>query len=218
MPPLATVHQDITVTVRPNQADLRATLDLTSSSGDLAMVQWDLRPARARWYQPRRALTVARVSGRDVRRWSQDGDQLIVWLEGGKPSAPVELTGWLSLTPTPDGARLDLPRLSVPGARMTSTIRLVADSAVTLVPIDLHQLTPLSQDPIPQVGPRSLFGLDLQALTRTARPPSTTSTIPHVYKAVGADTSASWSVRPSNIQPNVQIATVLDIRRSTTEF
>ena len=217
--PLTAVHQDITVTVRAHQADLVAKLDLTSASGDLAMVQWDLRPGRTRWYQPRRALTVTRVSGADVRRWSQDGDHLIVWLEGGKPSTPIVLTGWLSLTPTAGGARLDLPRLTVPGARTTSTIHLISDGAVALDPIDLYQLTPLAQDPNPPVLRGSVLGIDLATLTaRPPQPAGPEGALRNVYSAAGSDYNASWRVRPSSIPPNVQLATILDVRARQRTF
>ncbi len=208
--PVVTAQQEITVTVRRQQADLKATLDLATADGNLAVVVWDIRPAQTRWYQPYRTLTVAGVTGRDVRFWTQEGDHLVVWLKHGEPATRIELTGWLSLTPTAAGARFDLPRLSVPGARTTTAVRLIPQGGLTLEPIALHQLTPLSATPEGR-GP-FLMGIDL------SRPKTPARTGVDSFGVAGADYSGAWLARPTTSQPTVQIATLLDVRDKQLTF
>ena len=72
--------------------------------GGLPLGEWQRRSA-----QP---LAVTAVPGVNVRRWSQQGDQVLVWLEPpikgeskGGVAAPLQLTGWLPLSGADDAKR-----------------------------------------------------------------------------------------------------------------
>ena len=133
-PPAAHARLDMEVRVGAQQADVRATAVLSAPDGDLSLVQWDMQSP-----QP---LTVTGVSGPNVRRWSQEGDRVLVWLDAAvKGETTLELTGWLPLAAAGDAAHLDLPCLRLPAAAsQDTTVRLVAGDEVALAPSALHNL------------------------------------------------------------------------------
>jgi hypothetical protein len=135
--------QDVSLRVGRTQADLQATLELTASAGDLALVECELHSARP--------LTVARVSGPDVRSWCQSGNRLLVWLEAATAATTLEVAGWLPLAVGPDGEkRLDLPGLRLPAARRTGgTLRVSGAAGLALVPAPgtLRHLQPRAAGP-----------------------------------------------------------------------
>jgi hypothetical protein len=117
--------QDVTVRVGRQQAEVQLSAELTAPRNDLAFVEWEILSP-----QP---FTVARVSGPDVRSWSQSGNRLQVWLERTTGSTRVEVFGWLPLAPAAAGSRLELPCLHVPAARTQSTeVHLTAKAGLSL--------------------------------------------------------------------------------------
>src|SRR5262249_57996724 len=95
---------DVELRVGPRQAEVRATLELTAPGKDLSLLEWEVGPARA--------LTVAGVTGPDVRGWSRSGNRVLVWLTRTTGKTTLELSGWLPLAGTTNqGMRLDLPAL-----------------------------------------------------------------------------------------------------------
>lgn len=128
-PARARARQTLTVSVGPRQADVRASVQLTAPAGDLALVEWRLSPG----------LTVTSVTGPAVRRWSQTGARVLVWLEGAKETAEVAWSGWLPLA----GGGRGETRLAFPRARplaagsVETTLRLLAAPGLALTPDDV---------------------------------------------------------------------------------
>jgi hypothetical protein len=119
-------QQTLTVSVGPRQADVRAAVQLAAPAGDLALVEWRLSPG----------LTITSFTGPEVRRWSQTGDRVLVWLEGAKETAEVAWSGWLPLAPGAGGeARLPFPRARpVSAYSVKTTLRLLAGPGLALAP------------------------------------------------------------------------------------
>jgi hypothetical protein len=144
VPPAAVeAAQDVGLRVGPRQAEVRVTARLSAPGGDLSLVEWEVRSSRP--------LTVADVTGPDVRRWTRTGNRLLVWLQRTTGTTRVEVTGWLPLTPDgPAGeARLDLPCLRLVSARKQSTrLYITAGAGLSLTPSGLRQLWP-APDPRP---------------------------------------------------------------------
>jgi hypothetical protein len=153
--PLVHAQQEVLLRVGINQVEMRATVDLAMPNNDVGLVEWELQHASP-W-------TVAAVSGHDVRRWSQAGQRLFIWLdtakrgtEGKPPSTRVEMSGWLSLSaqdgsprrPPSEGlaarARLELPTLTIHAAKsQKTTLRLVPEPGVVFTPGALRGLQPV---------------------------------------------------------------------------
>jgi hypothetical protein len=139
--PAAHAKMEIEVHVGARQADVHATAVLTARDGDLPLVQWQIRSP-----QP---FTVTGVTGPNVRRWSQEGDRLLVWLDPpmkgeGKDGVaePLQLTGWLPLSGGLDAMRLEMPCLSASSAEsQETTVRLIAGNELALSQESVHNLT-----------------------------------------------------------------------------
>jgi hypothetical protein len=108
-PVRAQVAQEVELQVWPRWADLKATVEVSQATSELSVLQWSL--------QSPRPLTVVSVTGRDVRRWTQAGDQLLVWVERASTTplraSKLEIAGWVPLTLSPPGGtnRLEIPCL-----------------------------------------------------------------------------------------------------------
>jgi hypothetical protein len=76
--------QTVTWKVLRDRAELRVRTRLTSPSGTLALLEWDVP-------EP---LTVDEVTGPDVYAWSRAGARLQVWLRRSGREVDVELSGW----------------------------------------------------------------------------------------------------------------------------
>jgi hypothetical protein len=139
--PASHAKLDVEVHVGQRQADVRATAVLTAQNGDLPLVQWQIRSPQA--------FTVTAVTGASVRRWSQEGDRVLVWLdpsskgEGKDGAAALQLTGWFPLSGTADAMRLELPSFRLISAQaQDTTVRLIAGNEVSLTEVGVHNLTP----------------------------------------------------------------------------
>ncbi len=132
--PADAARVDVELRVGPTQADLRATAVLTAREGGLSLVEWQERSA-----QP---FTVTGVAGPNVKRWSQEGNRVLAWLEPpAKGEVKLGLTGWLPLSP---GGRLELPNLRVlSAASQETTIRLIPGGGVALSEAGRSNLAPL---------------------------------------------------------------------------
>jgi hypothetical protein len=121
--------QEIDVRVGPTRAQVNATLTLAAPARDLAFIEWEVHSARP--------LNAVRISGPDVRHWSQDGPRLRVWLERSVRSTQLELGGWLPLSADGKGGekRLEVPCFRVPEAAIQrTTVRLEAAGELVLSP------------------------------------------------------------------------------------
>src|SRR5205085_77408 len=100
------------------------------------LVEWE-------WSSPQ-PFVVTAVTGPEVRRWSQAGDRLLVWLD--RPAGEktrVQVVGWLPLTEGEGDARFELPCLRVASAReQTTSVRVLAGPEVALAAGNLKNLTP----------------------------------------------------------------------------
>ena len=144
----STIHavQDVVLRAGSRQAELRATANLTVKPRDgvrnkeLILVEWDMQLPPPQMT----VLSVISSSGPAVRRWSQAGPRVQVWLERATDSVKLELTARLTPPPGKEGI-LELPGLRVASAQtQQTTLRLSAGSGLTLtaVPNALRNLTP----------------------------------------------------------------------------
>jgi len=136
--PAATVDEarlDVEMHVGPTQTDVRAAAALTARTGGMSLVEWQIRSA-----QP---FTATGVTGPNVRRWSQEGGRVLVWLEPPlQGEAKLELTGWLPLT-TVGGLRLEAPNIRIASAAVQETnLRLVPGGGVALTEAGRLNLAP----------------------------------------------------------------------------
>ncbi len=142
------VRQDIHWHIRPQSADVRATLHLTSAAEDILFVDWEV-PA---------AVTVTEVSGLHVRYWTRFGDRVQVWLQQPRKDTTVTLAGWLTdlkTAPPVRSANLNLPCLRVPAAAATVTqLRLTATPGLEVTPERLEKLTAVA---IPAAPPTRVY-------------------------------------------------------------
>ncbi len=135
-PRLRVTRQDLAVRVSAGQAELQAALGLAAPDGSPASVTCLLQPA---------GTTVSTVRGADVRRWSQDGERLTVWLD--RPAAApapeafaLEVSAWL---PAGEGGRVEIPSLRVEGAAaVPASLRLIPDAGLAITPVDVTGLRP----------------------------------------------------------------------------
>src|SRR5262249_32082225 len=93
-------------------------------------------------------LTVARVSGPEVRAWSQTGNRVQAWLERTTAAARLELLGWQSINwPAPgvtgkaNEGSLNVPWVRLPEPRsQQTTVRFLPVSSLTLETGTLNNL------------------------------------------------------------------------------
>ncbi len=135
-PSVVQAELDITVQAGPHQAEVQAAAELKAPNKDLGLVEWDLPSAR---------LTVASVSGDDVRAWKQTDRRLLVWLHRTTAATRVSLSGWLPLEGRGGQTQFDLPCLRLVQAREQHTrLRLVAAAGLTLASVSPHNLQPVT--------------------------------------------------------------------------
>jgi len=173
--------QEVHVRVGPSlaQAEVRAVLDLTVPKGDLALVEWDLGPGPL--------VTVAALTGTEVRAWSQNGSRVLVRLGRKLAKAHLELTGWVTLPRDGNRSRLDLPCLRVPGANsQKTTVRLATAGDLTLGTPTLRQLLPVEDQKIKPA---------LERLYQTEQ---------SVY-------GGSWPIVPGGAGSAVQVLTLVEV-------
>jgi hypothetical protein len=138
--------QSLDWTVGRQRADFHLAVHLDARERTLAVVEWDIP----------KGITVAEVNGDDVRDWSQAGTRLQVWLRRPLATCAIQLTGFKlleSANPTrakgpPDAAKAAaiftlLPPRLVAHPRVTSLVRVTADSALSLEAINSKHLWPL---------------------------------------------------------------------------
>jgi hypothetical protein len=190
--------QDLAWRVGPQQADLRATLRLTAPDADLGLVEWEV-PEN---------VTLARVTGPDVRHWSRSGSRLQVWLQRTVSSTELQLTGWWLTPAAAQNAKsksqnpksnpeapftFDLPHLGLPSAQAQTTfVRLTAAGGRALARLQGH-------------------GLD-------ALPDPQTSDQERSYVALQPDYGGSFRVRPAAAGTDVRVLTVAEVRDRQVAF
>ncbi len=169
-PEVVDTTQEIAIRVGARRAEVQARATLTAPGRDLAFVEWQVESA-----QP---VTVAAVTGPDVRGWSQAGDRVRVWLGRTVGRTRLDLTAWLPLPPAAAGAEghLPLPCLHVAGAReQRTTLRLTAVGDRALEVIRPQNLTPLPGRPPsegtvgPAAGAQNASGQELVFTTTSAQ-------------------------------------------------
>jgi hypothetical protein len=141
-PEVVNATQVVAVHVGPRRAEVQAQATLAAPGKDLAFVEWQVQSARP--------VTVASVTGPDVRGWSQAGDRVRVWLGRSVGGTRLDLSAWLPVSPAAAGAEahLPLPCLRVVGAReQSTTLRLAAASDLALEVLRPQNLTPLPGRP-----------------------------------------------------------------------
>jgi hypothetical protein len=203
--------QDLSWRLGPQQADLRATLRLTAPDGDLALIECEVPEG----------VTLARVSGPEVRHWSRSGSHLQVWLQRTVSGTEVQLSGWWlrpaerrtsnAQLPTPNakpGAgppdvggstfdvgrwTFDLPRVWLPAAQAQTTfVRLTTAGSLSLARLRSH-------------------GLD-------ALPDPRSSDQERSYVAGLPDYDGGFQVRPAAAAADVRILTVAEVRDRQLAF
>jgi hypothetical protein len=178
--------QDLAWRLGPQQADLRASLRLTAPEGDLGLVEWDVPEG----------VTLAAVTGPDVRGWSRSGSHVQVWLRRCVGTTELQLAGWW-LPPAPQAARaapgagaawtLELPRLGLPSAQaLTTYVRLRAADGLAVTALRQHGLLPL---PRPRPSEQD-----------------------EEYVAPSGDYGGTFRVRPAPALADVQVLTLAELR------
>lgn len=132
------VEQELSLRVGPRDAELLARIDLAATGSDLTLLEWELAGATP---------TVGAVRGPAVRRWAQQGNRLVVWLDR-TTAAKVEVHGWLPLVRDGGASRFALPRLRLAsGGKQTTTLKVSALPGLALVPQQLAGLRPAGDAP-----------------------------------------------------------------------
>ncbi|MHB8736809.1 MAG: hypothetical protein ACYC6M_16015, partial [Terriglobales bacterium] len=135
-PPVVQADVDVTVQAGRQSAEVQAVAKLTAPNKDLGVVEWDLHSPR---------LTVASVTGDDVRAWKQVDQRLLVWLHRTTGLTQLRLSGWLPLDWRGGQAHLDLPGPRLIQARAQHTrFRLVTDAGLTLASVKPDKLQPVA--------------------------------------------------------------------------
>jgi hypothetical protein len=139
-PRLRVERQQVRARVFAHHAEVEAALRVAVPDGDAAALTCRIRPAR---------MTVSAVRGDGVRRWSQDGERLTVWLGGGAAgerdkATPLDVTGWLPFAAAT--TYLQIPSVHVEGAEAAApeSVRLVPEPGLALVPEGLQGLRPVA--------------------------------------------------------------------------
>ena len=121
--PSVTGQQSLLLQVGTTQVDFLARVDLECPDPDLSLLEWQIQ-------SPLQPLTITRVSGADVSRWSCWDNRLLVWLQR-KSRTQLEIAGWFPLSEEVTGANeqpeqrtLALPclRLLQPGNVRTEVV------------------------------------------------------------------------------------------------
>jgi hypothetical protein len=174
-PARAQVDQQLRWLVDRQFADLEATLKLTASE-ETAVVEWEV-PA---------PVTVARLTGADVRHWSRTGSRIQVWLLQPRKTTTIQLSGWLNLPPkTSDSATFALPCLRHPFAKLSATtLSLAPAPGLTLIPKRLNQLKAQLEQ-----GPEQ----------------------PRTYQSDQSVYAGDFQVRAQPVAPDVTVVTTLEL-------
>jgi hypothetical protein len=138
--------QQITWRVGPDQADFQATCALKSVDSEVTLVEWDVPPE----------VTIARLGGRDLVSWCQNGQRVQAWLIGPRRSTELQLAGWMKSAANNPSARgqatpkeFRLPCVQLLNAPAPHTwLRLTGTSGSTLKLVQGKDLLPL-----PDLGP-----------------------------------------------------------------
>jgi hypothetical protein len=177
--------QEVAIHAGTHQALVQAKATLTIPNRDVPCIEWELHAA-----QP---LTVLRVTGPQVRTWSQNGDRAMIWLTHTVDRVQLELSAWAPLGPLPNRptcARLDLPCLRFHPARsQQTTLRLVAVGDRTCAP---------------------LAGAGPQHLDVVAGKDSGGGT---VYRTSQRDYGGAFGIEPvGDLPPEVKVLTLAELR------
>jgi hypothetical protein len=136
-PPAVHAAQTVCWRVGRRFADLEAFAVLTCRTASLLLVEWDVP-----------GVTVAEVSGPQVRHWTRTGSRVQVWLKKPCSAAALELRGWLPLPPlvfrSPRGQkRVGFPCLRLLHVTAPETeLGFVAEDGLALELALLRNLTP----------------------------------------------------------------------------
>jgi hypothetical protein len=129
-------HQELKVRLFPRHGELDASLRIATPETSPAEIALRLRPS---------TMTVASVRGERVRRWSQSGDRLLVWVQGESDNGQqepiaLEVAGWLPCDEA--GDRLQIPSVRVEGAEQEerARVRFLMEPGLTLTPGTLNGL------------------------------------------------------------------------------
>jgi hypothetical protein len=179
--------QDLAWRLGPHEADLRATLRLTAPDGDLGVVEWEV-PEN---------VTIARITGPEVRHWGRSGPRVQVWLRNTVSAAELQLVGWWLPPGGGNGpeapSALDLPHIWLPAAQAQTTyVRLTAAGGLALARLREHGLLLLP-------GPR-------------------TSEQEREYVAPSPDYGGTFQVRPAAAVTDVQMLTLTEVRDGQLTF
>ncbi|MBV9125194.1 MAG: hypothetical protein JO112_17700, partial [Planctomycetes bacterium] len=127
--------QHLSWRVYPGQADVTATARLNDPDQDLVLVQWQV-PA---------PITVADVTGPDLRSWSQSGTVVQAWLQHPLGETTLQWTGWqLLAAPGQTATAFSLSPLPMRSAGShTSYVHVTPGSGLALRAEGLKNLGPL---------------------------------------------------------------------------
>jgi hypothetical protein len=115
----------------PEQANLRATLQLTGLDEDFALVEWEVPPE----------VVIATVSGPAIRSWSRNGSRLTTWLQRSTRRSRLQLDAWVACAPDKP---FRLPCLRLPQeAGQTTFLRMHAPEGQALRAASVQNLLPL---------------------------------------------------------------------------
>ncbi|MCS6849756.1 MAG: hypothetical protein NZ700_01135 [Gemmataceae bacterium] len=143
-PSSARADVDITWLVGRRRADWSANMRLRDPEGILGLVEWQL-PAD---------VTLAQVTGPDIRSWSRRGNRVQIWLRHSIRETTLQLAGWRPLAPPAEQtpAVFDLPptRVLTPTAE-PMLVQLAGVDGQTLTAQRLQNLRPAPDRMLPGV-------------------------------------------------------------------
>jgi hypothetical protein len=139
-PPVVEANLVVTIQTGMQLAEVRITADLEAENKDLAAVEWDLQSPR---------LTIASVSGDDVRAWKQTGQRVLVWLNRTTKTTHLSLSGWLPLERWKDRSHLKLsgPLVIAARQRQHTRLQLAAAADLALASVQTSNLQPIAPSP-----------------------------------------------------------------------
>src|SRR5262249_8389799 len=133
-PPAVQAKLDVTVQAGSQLAEVQVVADLKAPNKDLAAVEWDLRSPR---------LTIASVTGEDVRAWKQTDHRLLGWLNRPAPETHFTLRGWWPVERRDRWAHLQLSgRLLMQAREQHPRLRLAAAADLALSSVRTNNLQP----------------------------------------------------------------------------
>jgi hypothetical protein len=175
-------EQEVSWNVRSQLAEFRASAKLSDAEGLAALLEWDVPPA----------VVLDSVTGADVRSWSRNGSRLQIWLNRPLRETSIQWTGWLTRR-AEEAARFELPCFRCLSARAhESKVVLSASDALALVPDQLQNLTPLSDQRIPRAE--------------------------IAYRCEQPTYSATFQVRPARASADARILTFAEVRDRRLTF